>query len=93
MGTATTPWSQQPHSAAIHSGRFSDQKITASPLVRPACGEPRAKGQRGAAHLRIGEGPAPKAVVVGKKRPAQRGQVVKEVEQRVTSHALTYHTS
>ena len=36
MGTATMPWSQQPQSAAIHSGRFSDQKMTASPLVSPA---------------------------------------------------------
>ena len=55
-------------------------------------GEPRAKGPGRAAHVGIGKGPLAKAVVVRQKRPAQGGQVIEEVEQRVSSHALTYDT-
>ena len=40
-----TPWSRQPQSAAIHSGRFSAQKTTVSPFLRPAASSRAAKAR------------------------------------------------
>ena len=54
--------------------------------------EPGAEGPGGSRHVRIGVAPAAEAVVVREEFAGRLPQIVKEVDQRLASHPLVYHT-
>ena len=63
-GRGRRPSSRQPHSATIHSARFSPQIATRCPLAIPARAQPVGERARGRATSRVGVRPAAIAVVV-----------------------------
>ncbi len=64
----------------IHSGRFSLQKTTLSPLHEPRALQARGKSSRGLRGFRVRIGTRAISVVVHEKIPVSGGDIVEEIE-------------
>ena len=80
------PRSRQPQNATIHSGRFSLQKTTLSPLRSAELVQARRESARGAADLVVGVAAAPEPVVIDEELAAGAREIVEKVNERVAGH-------
>ena len=80
------PRSRQPQNATIHSGRFSLQKTTLSPLRSPSACSRAAKPRAARATSAYVMAAAAEAVVVDEELAARVREIVEEVDERVAGH-------
>ena len=80
------PRSRQPQNATIHSGRFSLQKTTLSPLRNPSACSRAANAARGARDLGVRMSAAAEPVVVDQELAARLREIAEKVDERVAGH-------
>ena len=86
MGTRTDAAKRQPHSATIHSGRFSLQMATAWPLTIPVASKRAANARARRGDFAVAIAPGAIAVVVGEEFAVGGCEIGKEIQERAPRH-------